>query len=243
MEQKPPRRAAGYANGTGDAHPRLVVGVSLQRALQRPCAPCYERASHPGAINAEAALIQSHGVAMAGTDGNPSTSGADARPLDDPRWWSHAQTLQHCLARPEFVPADLVAAVREEQICTKLELRNDGSFPPLQMKPRRLTKAFFQKAAEIHGSCDATVLEGRHLDPFTLCFWSPDLLKLWEAKVDPKPASSKAWQAAKMLVCPEKFETKAGRLELEIEMKADYAQGKVTKALKASSLQRRRWPG
>jgi hypothetical protein len=106
-------------------------------------------------------------------------------PLDDPRWWSNAETLQYCQARPLFRFADLVAAVRQEKVACKFEYRDERT-QPAQRKAFVLTAAFFEREADIDiefFNSAWVVLKPRkeevRLKPHTLSFWEPDLKKFW----------------------------------------------------------------
>jgi hypothetical protein len=106
-------------------------------------------------------------------------------PLDDPRWWTQAETLQHCQAQPLFRLADLVAAVRQEDVACKFEYRDERT-QPVQLKAFVLTAAFFEREADIDiefFNSAWVVLKPRkeevRLKPHTLSFWEPDLKKFW----------------------------------------------------------------
>jgi hypothetical protein len=113
-------------------------------------------------------------------------------PLDDSRWLPLRETLQYCRMqpRPLFRIVDLVAAVRQEKIASKLEYLDTRS-QPAQRKALLLTKDFFKHDADIVLFMNGLGLEPRRKgipSPHTLSFWGPDLKKYWPA---PPAASTK----------------------------------------------------
>ena len=160
---------------------------------------------------------------MAGTDDNHTKTRSTTLPLDDPRWWSNAQTLQYCLAQPLFRLADLVAAVRQEKVACKFEYRDERT-QPAQRKALLLTVAFFEREADIdieYFNSAWVVLkprrEGVSLRPYTLSFWEPDLKKLWtlSAEVPSAGAPSPPPPSAGAQSPPP--ETSAGKPEVKSE--------------------------
>jgi hypothetical protein len=112
-------------------------------------------------------------------------------PLDSPNWWLLGQTLKSCRADPLFRMDDLIAAVVQEQVHTKVEYL-DRSTQPARRVTMLLTKEFFECKAKLveHYNKLALIprIAGRSYDRHLLAFWQPDLKKIF--KLDAERAES-----------------------------------------------------
>jgi hypothetical protein len=124
---------------------------------------------------------------------------AAAAPLDSPNWWPFGRALEYCRSQPLFRDVDLIAAVEQGDVHVKLE-QLDESTKPAKRISRVLTKEFFEHEAVIIRFWNTFEIKsrtpGRTLRrPYTLCFWQPDLDRLWPPEATPttsEPQPAKA---------------------------------------------------
>src|SRR5262245_12334758 len=104
-------------------------------------------------------------------------------PLNDPRWWPYAQTLQYCRANPlyKFNDSDFLPAIGQGHVRVKIDYLDRSSNPP-QPTSRILTPEFSEAALVFWRASAEAKRELQRLRPYVLSFWQPDIEKLWPGR-------------------------------------------------------------
>jgi hypothetical protein len=113
-------------------------------------------------------------------------------PLQDPRWWSFGEVMQHCREDPLFRQVDLVAAVEQELVGIKVEYL-DLRTKPAKRVSQLLTARFFEREAAFIQFWGGFALRPRTAEwsnrRYSFFFWKPDIKKFWP-DIRTQPAST-----------------------------------------------------